>query len=233
MFIYIEKIKEQFALNHFFRAMNVQRYVLRSVLLTLIFIGIVGAGLGIKAWEFYSQTEQIKKDTQAIAAEKQQLKESSQDLYRQRDDFMRVRQGLLDQATFVKNLNRVSWSEVLAVVSEEMPKDLALTSFKFNESGEVSFFGDALDVEVIAELIRKIDTSAILQNGKFDFLSEKVIEKTKIYNFGILAQLQKKASEDAGEIIPNSTQGQEQEQKPSGATHVPDVDQVNHEKTNN
>jgi hypothetical protein len=109
-------------------------------------------------------------ETQAQADE---LKNSAADLYRQRDEYRAVREGLLAQANFVKSLNRVSWTQVLSVMSEEMPDKLRLTTFKFNHSGNVSFFGESLAIETVAELLRRVNNSSILQNGKFDFMSEK------------------------------------------------------------
>lgn len=203
--IYLKKIKEQFALNHFFRAMNIKRYALRCFVLTGMVIALFVSTLGSRALEYYQKKNELSLQIESVAAQRQELILSTQELYRQRDEYLRTRQGLLDQATFVKNLNRVSWSEVLSVVAEEMPDDLALTSFKFNESGSVAFFGDALGVEVIAELIRRIDTSAILQEGKFDFLTEKMLEKERIYSFGILAQLQSKSSEDGSQELPEKS----------------------------
>lgn len=127
------------------------------------------------------------------------LRVTTTELYRQRDEYLAVRQGLLDQANYIKTLNRVAWSQVLSVFAEEMPKDMALTSFKFNETGKVSFFGDSLEVETVSELIRRIDTSAILEKGMFDFFTEKVVDEQKIYSFGILAQLQDNPEEQQGE----------------------------------
>lgn len=237
MIIYLKKIKEQFALNHFFRAMNIKRYALRCVVLAGMVIGLFASVFGSRALEYYQKKNELSLQIESMAAQRQELILSSQELYQQRDEYLRTRQGLLDQATFVKNLNRVSWSEVLSVVAEEMPDDLALTSFKFNESGSVAFFGDALGVEVIAELIRRIDTSAILHEGKFDFLTEKMLEEERIYSFGILAQLQSKASEDGIQELPETSPVEGMEvQGPSAAMNLAaNIDiknEENHEKTN-
>jgi Tfp pilus assembly protein PilN len=123
-----------------------------------------------------------------------QLRASSADLYAKRDQYMNIREGLLNQATFIKKLNRVSWSQVFSVVSDELPQNIGLTSFEFRDGGSATFSGEALTVETIAELMRSIDSSAILTNPQFDFLREKMEGEQKIFTFGIFAQL--KSNED-------------------------------------
>lgn len=186
----LENIKEQFPLNHFFRALHFKRYVFQLLAASLFSILIAGYFLGMKSLEFMDEQKSIKAEIVATTDAINTLKATTTELYRQRDEYLAVRQGLLDQANYIKTLNRVAWSQVLSVFAEEMPKDMALTSFKFNETGKVSFFGDSLEVETVSELIRRIDTSAILEKGMFDFFTEKVVDEQKIYSFGILAQLQ-------------------------------------------
>jgi len=89
----------------------------------------------------------------------------------------------------------VSWSQVLAVVSQEHPDDLALTSFKFSESGGASIIGQAFAMESIANLMRQIEDSAILEKGRFDFLKERELKEVNYYDFGLTAQLKKKKEE--------------------------------------
>ncbi len=188
--IHLENIKEQFPLNHFFRAVHFKRYIFKLIAGALLVLGLAGYLLGMKSFEYYQKQRAIKAQISEVTNTIANLKTATQELYRKRDEYLIVRQGLLDQANYIKTLNRVSWSEVLSVFSKEMPKDMALTSFKFNETGNVSFIGESLEVETVAELIRRMDDSAILEQGKFDFLTEKKVEEQKIFGFGILAQLQ-------------------------------------------
>lgn len=195
----LEKIKEQFSLNHFFRTLHFKRYVFQLMATSFAVVAIAGYFLGMKSLEFHKEKQSIKAEIVATAEAINTLKATTEELYRQRDEYLAVRQGLLDQANYIKTLNRVAWSQVLSVFAEEMPKDMALTSFKFNETGNVSFFGDSLEVETVAELIRRIDGSAILEKGMFDFFTEKVIEDKKVFSFGILAQLQNNPEPGQGE----------------------------------
>jgi len=133
------KIREQFSLEHFFRVLNVKQYVARYAMTALAVVVLVGAVLGIKAFQLNARAKAVEESITAIQNEITGLKASTVDLYRERDDYLKVRAGLLKQASFVKMLNRVSWSQVLSVVAKEMPKRLRLTSFKFNEAGQVSF----------------------------------------------------------------------------------------------
>jgi hypothetical protein len=162
-------------------------------------LGAAGYFLGLQCLEYYRKQVSIKKEITSTVEAINNLKTATQELYRQRDEYLVVRQGLLDQANYIKTLNRVEWSQVLSVFAEEMPNDMALTSFKFNENGNVSFIGDSREVETVAELLRRINNSTILEMGVFDFFTEKVVEEQKIFNFGILAKLRK--NEDMGNSV--------------------------------
>jgi Tfp pilus assembly protein PilN len=102
-----------------------------------------------------------------------------------------MRQELLFQATYVQLLKKMSWSEALSVVASELPHELALTSFKVDESGQVTFTGEAYRMESIAKLLRTIETSSILDQGQFSYLTQEVQENKKVYSFGILAEIKK------------------------------------------
>lgn len=188
--IELEKIKEQYPLNHFFRALHFKKYVFKLVMISAVVVGVAAYFLGMKSLELNAKQKSLKKEIHATTEAINTLKSTTAELYRQRDEYLVVRQGLLDQANYIKTLNRVAWSQVLSVFAEEMPEDMALTSFKFNDSGKVTFIGDSLEVETVAELMRRVDASSILEQGMFDFFKEKVVDDKKIYNFGILAQLQ-------------------------------------------
>jgi Tfp pilus assembly protein PilN len=133
-----------------------------------------------------------------ITKELKSLEKENQKLMRRYHDYLAIRQKLLDQATCVNQLNRVPWSQVFAIFSQELPEELALNSFKFSESGKAVIKGDAFSMDSIAALIRRIEDSLILEQGKFDFLTEKKYEESKYFSFGILAQLKTtKAETDA------------------------------------
>lgn len=188
-----EKIKLQFPLDHFFRAFHIKKSLIKAGMIALIFMFVYGHVLGIITYGFYKKNARLARETKQIASNIERMKIETRDLFAKRDAYLVIRQGLLEQATYIQMLNRVSWAQVLSIVSEEMPESLALTSFKFGEKGDVSFKGEALEVESVAELIRNVDASSTVSGGKFDFLREKYIEEQKIFNFGILAQLKKKS----------------------------------------
>ncbi|VAX34982.1 hypothetical protein MNBD_UNCLBAC01-2138 [hydrothermal vent metagenome] len=197
IFYHCKKIKEHFSLQHFFKFFRMKRYLVKAILLTMIFMLMLWSAAGVFNYTVYTQKAQLVKETTATTEKTAQLRESSKELYEIRDAYVHMRQGLLAQATFVKLLNRVSWAQVLSAVSKELPEDVSLTSFQFNESQNVSFDGEALDVETIAQLIRQVDDSSLLNGGKFNSLREKIDRKEeeefKFFKFGISAQLKKEA----------------------------------------
>jgi Tfp pilus assembly protein PilN len=182
-------IREQFPLNHFLMPRKSGQNLLKVVLLSSLMI-LSSFILFHKAYLFVNtKTAQITRENSALERQIKNLTKESQDLLQRQQEFLTIRQRLLDQATYVNQLNRVSWSQVFAIFSHELPEELALNSFRFIESGKAVIKGDAFNMDAIAALIRRIEDSKILEQGKFDFLTEKKHEDLKYFSFGILAQL--------------------------------------------
>ncbi|MCA9407980.1 MAG: hypothetical protein KC733_04780 [Candidatus Omnitrophica bacterium] len=193
------KAKPQYEFNHFFTDFHLKRNCIQAALVSLLFIVIFGGGLGYVSFNFHTMSMNLKAKSKEIVKQIKEVKAESKDLYQKKEEYMEVREGLLAQATYVRELNRVPWTMVLSVVAQEMPEKLALTSFRFSEQGSANFKGESLDMESISELIRRVDDATILSGGKFDFLREKIIDKdkdSKIYNFGIMAQLKKNINDN-------------------------------------
>jgi Tfp pilus assembly PilM family ATPase/Tfp pilus assembly protein PilN len=186
---HVKKLKARFSFQHFFRNYRVKAYFQKMILSFVVFFA-VAAGLFMNINQNINRSiEEVVKEIDAVSRETAQLQLESKELYAKKRDYERVRDRLLSQATYVQQLNRVSWSQVLYTVSEELPEELALTSFKFGESGRAEFKGHALYMESVANLIRRIDDSKILSGGKFDFLKEQEKDENKYFSFGILANL--------------------------------------------
>ena len=155
----------------------------------MIYLGLVVFFMGNSILAHYNGRQELIAKQQKVAAESEQLKQQYTDLFRQRDEYLAIRQGLLEQATYVQMLNRISWSEVLSVVAEDIPEQLSLTKFRFAEGGTVTFEGESLQIETVAELIRRVEHSEFLMEGKFDFLREATVEEQKIFVYGIFSSL--------------------------------------------
>jgi hypothetical protein len=191
-----KKIRNYFPLDHFFRDFHLKRCIFQASVLSLIFIAISGFFIGKLVYGLHQKKVRARKAIEQVQWEKEDLKNATRELYRKRDEYLRVRQGLLDQATYLRVINRVYWSDILGVVAEEMPEKLSLVSFQFRESGKVTFKGESMNIESVSELIRRIDKTKLLTNGRFDYLTEKIVDEKKIFTFGILAQLKEVPLED-------------------------------------
>lgn len=198
---HIHQIDSQYSLRHFFGRFQMNRYVLKTGVLAAAVIAVFAATFGVTNLWIDEQKQALETETRAVKYQTVELQREAADLFAQHKTYNEIRQRFLAQATYVQELNRVSWAEVFAIVANELPTDLALTSFKFTESGNADIKGEALNMESIAELIRRIDESVILNKGKFDFLKEKRVEEQKLFNFGILARLkeEKKVTDDQKE----------------------------------
>jgi len=156
---------------------------------SLMFILCIGIGCTIFSENFHKKTRALQAKTKVVSEKIEHLRIESKQLFEEREEYLGTRQRLLDQATFVNMLNRVSWSQVFSVFAKELPEEVALKSFKFSESGKAHIKGMAFQMDSIAAIIRRIEDSAILEDGKFDFLRENNIKDKKVYDFSIFAKL--------------------------------------------
>ncbi len=191
----MKKIKTILPSEHFLRNFYNKKYVLKLMMIFAIF----ALGLTVLANIYTHELRQIKGDLQAEQKRMDQaIRESeikTKELFARKEKYESIRQRLLSQAAYVNYLNRVSWAQVLAMVAKEMPENLALTSFRFGETGGAEIKGDAFDMDAIANVMRRIEDSMILEKGRFDFLTEKKVkDEMKLYQFGILAKLKEPES---------------------------------------
>ncbi len=181
--------KPLFPLDHFFANFRVQKYAALTALKTLIFLITLVFGIGGMNYFIRDNLATMRVETKKLAFSINNLNQQNKDLFAEKNDYLDVRKKLLSQAQYVQEINRTSWTRVLAAMANELPSDLSLTGFKFSESGNVQIKGDTFDITTIANLIRKVDQSSILEGGKFDFLKEKKEKEAKLFNFGIQANL--------------------------------------------
>lgn len=192
--IFLERIKEQFRLNHFFRSQQYKTYVVNLLLTSLLVLGVVGFVLGVKSRDYYLQQKKLTIETQAFISAIEHFKNNKEKFYRLRDDAVGVRKALLEHLKPVNALNRVNWSIALAVFIQEMPPKMALSSFKFDETGQVSFSGETLDVNSINEFVNRLEKSAVFEDGLIDSYTERNTARQKVFVFRIMGRLREKRS---------------------------------------
>lgn len=187
--IFFERIKEQFPLNHFFRAQQYKAYVIKWLAGALLVLGLAGYALGVKGQEYYRKEKKLGSEIAVFMSKIDQLDGSKKDIHRRRDEAMQIRQGLIDQAKYIDSLNRAAWSQALTVFIKEMPKDMSLTSFKFDETGHASFSGESLEVTHVTELVRRLENSDVFEQGLVDSFTENQVSGQKVFVFRIVARL--------------------------------------------
>lgn len=190
--------KPLFALDHFFAKFQMQKYVMLLMVKSIIFLFVLVFGMGGVNYFVNKDLAMLKEETKQISQDIQLLSQQNKYLFDQKNEYLEVRKKLLAQASYVKEINRTSWTHVLAAIATELPTELSLTGFRFSENGDVQIKGDTFDITNIAELIRKVDQSSILEGGKFDFLKEKKQQEVKLFNFGIQATLKGKKEDNDG-----------------------------------
>ena len=191
---FLKKIKTPFSYEYFLRGMRVAKFLKKSIIAAAVLVLALFGICFLNYVDYSAQKEFLGWKIAAMDQKISELDRIAQPLREQELKYQELMDNLLRQASFVRMLTRVPWSTVLGSVASELPKDLALTSFKFFESGEATFSAKTFEMETIAEFLRRIDESVVLEKGKFDFLREDKLEKQKILDFGIQAHL--KALED-------------------------------------
>lgn len=190
------KTKFHFPLDHFFRDFHVKKCLWGAIMCSLLFIAISGLFIGRLCFGLHQKKIKTQQAIENVQWEKEDLKTATKELYDKRDQYLTVRQGLLDQATFLKVINRIYWTDVLGVVAKNIPNQLSLVSFQMKENGQVVFKGESMTIESVSELIRRVDGADLLNNGRFDYLTEKMIQEQKVFSFGIMAQLKQMTLEE-------------------------------------
>lgn len=183
------KLQPSFSLKHFFKDIQNQKMMQRSLVAASVVCGllIVGCCFGLLHFNNVKQTALLEGNT--IDQEIANIEQQSPEIFKLRDDYTKTRDQLLYQATYVRLLNRMAWSQALSAVASELPSELSLTSFKVDENGQATVTGEAFQMESVAKLLRQVESSSILENGKFDYINEQLVDSKKIFTFGILASM--------------------------------------------
>ena len=187
--IYLEKIKEKFSLNHFVRTGNIAKYVFDLLIAAVLVLEFAGYFLGIRIFENFQKQKFIKMDISATQEAIKKLTETAQELDREVNELLIARQVLSGHARYINSLNRMAWSQGLGVYLQDIPKDMSLITFSFDESGHISFAGESLQIESVSGLNQRMEKSPLLQQSRINLFSEKLVDDQKVYNYGIKAQL--------------------------------------------
>lgn len=192
---YINHLKSTFPFTHFFRNFQVKKYAAQNVPVFMGLILVLGLLVGAVTTGLNAQTKLLKKHSLNTEKDYKVLREKANYLFEMQKEYEEARNNLLLQASYIQDLNRVSWSQVLSIFANELPAELALSKFQFSDTGSVQIQGDTYNMESIAELIRRIDISNIVEKGHFDYLKEKELDKHKFFSFSIFAKLKKEDNE--------------------------------------
>ena len=200
IFCHLNRIKTDFPLDHFFRKYKLKSYLLKTAAFTSIAFFLLLLLFSQFNMRLVKKTHEMSKKTGDIVTQRVRAEEESSSLFRQYSLHNETREHLLYQAAFVQNLNRISWSEVFSEFAKELPEGLSLTSFNFNDKGLAQIRGSALNMNAIAEVMRRIEDSTILENGKFSYLKETKQQDSALFEFAIDAKLKShKKKETKGE----------------------------------
>lgn len=188
--LYLQRIKEQFPLNHFFRAQQYKKYVLNLFITSMLILCAAGFGFGMKTRDYYLQQRKLNIEMEAFASSIEHFKSDKKKLYRMRDEYSDARKNLLDHLNHINVLNQLGWPQALSVFIKQMPdKKMALTSFKFDDSGHIAFSGEALDVKDVNAIVTRLEKSHVFEEGLINSLTEKTAGTQKISIFRIIAKL--------------------------------------------
>lgn len=192
---YLRKFNNGFSFEHFMAGEKLKDIIRKTIFVSLFYLILTGIVLGNAVSYFYSKEKNLVNRLNEVNAQISLLEKKTTEFKKERDEYLDVKERLLQQATVLKMFNRVSWSRVFGEISSDFPEELSLTSFTISEAKKVEIKGDTSNIESLSKLLRKVDNSPVLENAKFDFLNEKDVEKEKFFSFGILADLRRDLSE--------------------------------------
>lgn len=182
-------IRQKFNFEHFLKRVNVKDLIRRTTVYVALYCLVLAAFCAGLSLHFAAATRQIQAAGKTTQARLDLLTEQTSALKKERDDYMKTKMRLLKQASFIKTLNRASWSEILAKISAVVPSQISLSNFNISESMEVKIEGATFEIDKIADMIRKLSDVPILEMIKFNYFRETQMDKKRIVEFGITAQI--------------------------------------------
>ncbi len=194
--VYLKGLRHKLFFEHFLEGVKLKKAAKKTLVLSLALVFLLGASLGAVALSYFKKRNDLLKEDKKISSDISILRDQTFGLAKEARDYLTAKERLLSQATAVKTLNRISWSEVFARVEAMIPQDVSFTSFIVLDSGEVKIKGSSLKIDSLAELIRKINATPGFEEAKFESLRETEIEGKKIVEFGIYTRLKKSAIPD-------------------------------------
>jgi Tfp pilus assembly protein PilN len=188
--LYLRGQRQRFNFKHFLHKLKLEELIRNVSFFVLIYLAAATVLIGGIALNYALAGKRISAKEKTAVSRIALLEKQTTELRRVRDNYLAAKKRLLNQATFVRMLNRFSWSEILANIGLALPDDISLSSFAVPENGEVKLEGATVQIESVAELIRKIGGVSFLTDVKFDFLRERKIKEKdialdKIIEFGI------------------------------------------------
>ncbi len=187
--VYIKGLRQKFNSKHFLRHIRLKEVTRKVSIFVLSYMLLLGSLLGMLTVNYNLARKKMLASEEELTQRIATLETQTMELRKERDNYLDTRDRLLLQAAFVRDLNRVSWSEIFARISSVLPENVSLSSFKVSESQEVKIEGATFAIDSIAEMIRKINASSFLEEVQFDFLREREIEDKRIVEFSIVTKL--------------------------------------------
>lgn len=189
------KLKEEFPFEKFVFSEKIERTLKTCIVWSMIYFLLVGIVTGKLIINYNRDKKRIISKLQTLDMQISKLNKKTALLQKERLKLLTIKERLLRQAIAVSQLNLISWSEVFAEVANVLPPKLTLSSFLVRSSQQIELKGEALKIEAIAELIRRLQKADLLKNPEFDYLNEEKTEGKTIFKFGIVADLESKDNE--------------------------------------
>lgn len=187
--VYIKGLKQKLNFKHFLGAIKLKKTIRRVSILVLLYMMGMGLVSRTLIYGFVSSKNNILMNQKDISQRTAYLEKQNAALKKERDAYLDTKDRLLRQAAFVRLLNRISWSEIFAKISTVLPQDISISLFDFSETGEVKIEGSTYTIDLVAQMIRKINAVSFLENAQFNFLKEKESEGKRTVEFGIVTRL--------------------------------------------
>jgi len=183
----LKETTHEFNLERIWSRTHTFQFILKTLVFSLVYILAVGGAGVFSYFYFQNKLENLNSTRKSLLQKITFLERKTKKLEAERQRYLMLRKEILKQATFIKKLNRISWSRIFAEIGKVLPADCWIRSFHVKENGEIIIEGYGFSLESVAGFIKILDKSKYLDDVKFTYLKERKIKDKPVVNFGLRA----------------------------------------------
>lgn len=183
------KIKHEFNLERIWCKEKTPEYSRKLILYTFTYILITAILSTSFIFNLINKTRNLVVERKQLSEKIRVLEKKTSQLNTERNSYLKLKEEILKQASFIAKLNKKSWSKAFLKAGEVLPSDVWLKSFSLDESGSFKIEGWGITLDSVAGFMRALKNVDFFSDVKFSFIREREIEKKVVEEFGISSRV--------------------------------------------